>query len=751
MSLARTLMSGISVLGLTGSLIIGSVALSYIKNVDGTLPDHKALNSWVPSEGTTIFSSDGVSLGVHAKENRKFVPLNEIPNVLISAFISAEDGNYWNHHGIDVVSIARAALSNLKSGPDSRLEGGSTITQQVVKNMLLTSERTLDRKIKEAILALKSDRDIGKNKILEIYLNQIYFGSGAYGVAVAAETYFGKYLSELSIAEAAMLAGLPKAPSSANPFINPERALNRRNYVLRRMLENGYISEQEHEVAVSTSVNANKNIARVATGDPSMWYAQEAVRRQILQSQGEKQLYEGGGDVVSTINSRIQKIVHAELRRHLVIEDRKSGWRGPLKTGYFGSIDWTSPLLSKPSGAEDWSVAVVRSASRNALLETESGEVSITGASLSWATTKKHASSILKPGDVVLLADLGSGLELVQLPILQGAVVAMNPNDGSVLGLAGGFSGETSEFDRATQAKRQTGSVFKPFVYMAAIEAGYNATSPVLDSPIAIDQGAGKSDWRPSGGSSGGLGMITFRRSLELSRNLSTVRLLYDLGMDRVVDLATRVGFKLPANASYAMALGATEATPMEVASAYSAFANGGYRVQAKLLSGDIEAHQRVFDPMDVAKMTSILEGVVKAGTAQKAFSKFKYPLAGKTGTTNESRDAWFVAYGPDIVVVGWLGRDDDGPLYKGAAGGSSAAPLVRDILDDLDGLVPLNDFRIPAEAETVLVNRKTGAVDPDGDVLEVMSPEEIRQLTPSEPEKNVEENVDSDQEFFDE
>jgi penicillin-binding protein 1A len=740
MSLARTLMSGISVLGLTGTLIIGSVGLSYIKNVDGTLPDHKVLNSWVPSEGTTIISSDGVLLGVHAKEHRKFVPLKEIPNVLISAFISAEDGNYWHHHGIDVVSITRAALSNLKSGPDTRLEGGSTITQQVVKNMLLTSERTLDRKIKEAILALKSDRDIGKNKILEIYLNQIYFGSGAYGVSVAAETYFGKDLSELSIAEAAMLAGLPKAPSAANPYTNPERALDRRNYVLRRMLENGYISEQEHKVAVSIPMNANKNSVNVATGDPSMWYAQEAVRRQILQSHGEKQLYEGGGDVVSTINSRIQKIVHAELRRHLVLEDRKSGWRGPLKTGYIGSIDWTSPLLAKPSGAEDWSVAVVLSANRDALLETENGEVSITGVSLSWATPKKHAASILKPGDVVLLAD-----------VLQGAVVVMNPNDGSVLGLAGGFSGETSEFDRATQAKRQTGSVFKPFVYMAAIEAGYNATSPVLDSPIAIDQGTGKRDWRPSGGSSGGLGMITFRRSLELSRNLSTVRLLYDLGMDRVVNLATRVGFKMPANASYAMALGATEATPMEVASAYSAFANGGYRVQPKLLSGDIEAQQRVFQPMDVAKITSILEGVVKAGTAQKAFSKFKHPLAGKTGTTNESRDAWFAAYGPDIVIVGWLGRDDDAPLYKGAAGGSSAAPLVRDILDDLDGLVPLNDFRIPAEAETVLVNRKTGAVDPDGDVLEVMSTDEIRQLTPSEPEKNVEDYVDSDQEFFDE
>lgn len=750
MSLAKTFMSGISVLGLTSTLIFGSAALAYVKKVESTLPDHRILNSWEPAEGTTILSSDGVSLGVHAREYRKFVPINEIPNVLVAAFISAEDGNYWRHHGVDVISITRAALSNLKSGPDVRLEGGSTITQQVVKNLLLTSERTLDRKIKEAILALKVDRDIGKDRVLEIYLNQIYFGAGAYGVAVAAETYFGKTLSELTIGEAAMLAGLPKAPSAANPFINPERALDRRNYVLRRMQENGYISEQEHEVALSTPVKTSGHGSSSADVNPSMWYAQEAVRRYLLQSRGEKHLYEGGGQVVTTINSRIQKVAHSELRRHLVLEDRKSGWRGPLSRGYIGSVDWSSPLLAKPSGAEDWSVAVVLQADRDALLETKQGTISLTGASLSWATPTKRADAILKAGDVVLVANLGRGFELVQIPVIQGAVVVMNPHDGSILGLAGGFSGETSEFDRATQAKRQTGSVFKPFVYMAAIEAGYNATSPVLDSPIAIDQGTGKSDWRPSGGASGGLGMITLRRSLELSRNLSTVRLLYDLGMDRVINLATRVGFTMPANASYAMALGATEATPIEVASAYSSFANGGYRVEPMLVPDHSKVPERIFNPLDAAKMTSILEGVVKAGTAQKAFSKFNHPIAGKTGTTNESRDAWFASYGPDVVIVGWLGRDDDAPLYKGAAGGSSAAPLVRDILDSMNGMVPFDDFSIPADAETVLVNRKTGELDPNGDVLEIMSSEEIKQLTPSSPEEDVTPDVVSDHEYLD-
>jgi len=748
MSLAKTFMSGISVLGLTGAVLVGSTSIAYIKQVEQTLPDHKQLISWSPSEGTTIVSSDGVTLGIHAKEHRKFVPLKAIPNVVVSAFIAAEDGNYWKHHGVDASAIARATLSNLKSGPDSRLEGGSTITQQVVKNVLLTSERTFDRKIKEGILALKVDRDVGKDRVLEIYLNQIYFGAGAYGVAVAAQTYFGKELSELTIEEAAMLAGLPKAPSAANPFINPGRALERRNYVLRRMQENGFISAQEQQIASSAPITAHKSDATLAENDPAMWYAQEAVRRQLLQERGAKQLYEGGGQVVSTINSRVQRAAHAELRRHLVLEDRKSGWRGPLKRGYAGVIDWSSPQLAKPEGAEDWIVSVVLKSDRDATLATENGEVTIKGASLSWATSKKRANAVLRQGDVVLLADLGKGLELVQLPELQGAVVVMDPRDGSVLGLAGGFSGETSEFDRATQAKRQTGSVFKPFVYMAAIEAGYNAVSPVLDSPIAIDQGAGMKDWRPSGGSSGGMGMITFRRSLELSRNLSTVRLLYDLGMDRVVDVATRAGFTMPANASYAMALGAAEATPLEVASAYSSFANGGYRVDAKLLLSKDVVRQRAFEPMDVAKMTSILEGVIKAGTAQKAFSGFKKPLAGKTGTTNKSRDAWFAAYGPEVVIVGWIGRDDHGPLYNGAAGGSSAAPLVRSVADAIDGAVSFDEFSIPAEAGTVRVNRKTGAIDENGDVLEVMTADEVRQLEPIVPEENSEQHVEDEQNY---
>lgn len=737
MSLAKPFMSGVSVLTLLGVMIVGSASVAYIKQVEPTLPDHTRLLSWEPSEGTTILSRDRVTLGVHAKERRKFVALKNIPNLVVSAFIAAEDGNYWKHHGVDAGAIARATMSNIKSGPDARLEGGSTITQQVVKNVLLSSERTLDRKIKEGILALKVDRDVGKERVLEIYLNQIYFGSGAYGVSVAAQTYFGKDIGDLRIEEAALLAGLPKAPSAANPFINPARALERRAYVLRRMFENNFISHQELQVALSAPLNSLKVQTETGQTDPAMWYPQEAVRRQLLQEQGAKQLYEAGGEVVSTVDSNVQKTIHSLLRRQLVREDRKSGWRGPLKRGYNGTIDWRSPELAKPAGAEDWVVGVVQKSDKDAVVSTAGGEILIQGASLSWASAKRRAGNVISKGDVVLLGDIGNGLELVQLPAVQGAVVVMDPRNGAVLGLAGGFSGEMSEFDRATQAKRQTGSVFKPFVYMAAIEAGYNAISPVLDSPIAIDQGAGQSDWRPSGGASGGMGMITFRRSLELSRNLSTVRLLYDLGMERVINVATRVGFKMPPQASYAMALGAAEATPLEVATAYSTFANGGYKVEATLLADQQSALNRVFEPMAVAKMTSILEGVVTSGTAQKAFAGFKKPLAGKTGTTNQSRDVWFAAYGPEVVIVAWLGRDDHTPLHKGAAGGATVAPLVREIAEGIGRTVQFSEFTIPADAETIRVDRKTGTIDDNGDVLEVVTKDEVTQLEGASPKSS--------------
>lgn len=729
MGFARTMAAGTSVCLAAAAFISAATAIAYVKEVAATLPDHMVLADWRPARGTAILARDGTLLGEHASERREFVPLASIPRIVVDAFVAAEDGSYWEHKGVDPSAVARAALSNLASAPGTRPEGGSTITQQVVKNVILSPERTFDRKVREALLAMRADRDVGKGRILEIYLNEIYFGAGAYGVGAAAKTYFGKDLGEIGLAEAALLAGLPKAPSAANPFTNPVRARERRAYVLGRMADEGYVSREEAVAAAEEPLPSGAAKA-ASSADPASWYAQEAVRRILVREVGAERVNRHGADVVTTIHPDVQKAAHAALRTGLVAEDRRSGWRGPLARGVALPPDWSSPALAAPDGAEDWRVAVVAEAGRDARLLTPDGEATLSGHSLAWATRRQRADAILAPGDAVLVGDLGRGLELVQVPEVQGALVALDPQTGGVLALSGGFSHETSEFDRATQARRQTGSAFKPFVYLAALEMGYDAMSPVLDAPIAIDQGPGLGDWRPSGGSGGGLGLITIRRSLEMSRNMSTVRLLHDVGIEKVADTAARAGLSLPRNAPYSMALGALEATPLEIAAAYAALANGGRRVAPAFFLGeedDALAREPDLDPVAVAQLASILEGVPAAGTARRAFEGFGHRIAAKTGTTNEARDAWLAAYAPGLVAVGWVGRDDHRPLAKGAGGGATAAPMVRDFLDRVAHVVDFGEFTLPAGAAAVLADRESGIPDEDGDVVEIVRTGEAR------------------------
>lgn len=722
----RRLLSALVTLSLVFGFLSAAAGVGYIKHISPQLPDHNSLATWKPSEGTTILARDNTVLGVHATERREFVPLAQIPTVVQNAFLAAEDGKYWRHSGIDFLAIARAAISNFRSS--DRPEGGSTITQQVIKNVLLSSERTIDRKLKEAILAFRANRDVGKEKILEIYLNEIYFGSGAYGISVAAKTYFGKEINQLTLSEAALLAGLPKAPSAANPFTNPLRAAERRNYVLNRMETEGFITAADHSAALQTRLpsKSDATAGSLSKPDPAMWYPQETVRRHLLETLGADKLYGAGGNVRTTFDPNLQRVVHAELRKALVEQDRKSGWRGSLGSVRISSLDWNSDALQPPAGSEDWVIGVIASVGREISLMTNDGSISVPSSGFSWATGKKKLSSILSVGDVVLIGDLGNGPELVQIPEVQGAVVIMDPRNGEVLAMDGGFSHELSEFNRATQAKRQTGSVFKPIVYLAAMEKGYNAMSPILDSPIAIDQGPGLSDWRPESGNDGGLGLITLRQALEKSRNMSTVRLLYDIGMPAVIDLSHRIGLNIPDDAGYTTALGTAEATPLEMAKAYSAFANGGRRVDPIFVSSDtpIELPQ-IVDPLAAAKLTSILEGVPSHGTAARSFSKFGRPVAAKTGTTNDARDTWLAAYGPEFVAIGWIGRDDRKPLSKGSSGSGSVAFMVRNILEKADGILKFAGFSIPANASTVTVDRRTGMPDNNGDVIEIVSEED--------------------------
>jgi penicillin-binding protein 1A len=742
MSLPKTILSGTAVLAVVSSILGASITLSYVKEMSKDLPDISKIGQWQPKEGSRILADDGTVLGVHAKEYREFVTLDQIPPLVIAAFLSAEDGNFWKHKGVDPVGVARAFISNLKGG---RISGGSTIDQQVIKNVVLTPERTMKRKIQEALLALKIDKEIGKDRILEIYLNEIYLGSGVYGVKAAANRYFGKQLDQLTPSEAAVLAGLPQAPSAGNPFSNIGKATERRNYVLDRMAKLGYVTPEDAARYRGLPLVTAKGSDPVSgISDPAYGYAEEAVRRLQVAEVGSDKFYSDGGDLKTTLKARLQKVVHEELRRGLVMEDRKTGWHGTLARGISGSIDWDDVRLKSPAGAESWKVAVVRSLSKAIALETETGVVSVPINSLSW--TGRKASSLIRPGDAVLVGDIGDGLEILQVPDVQGAVVVMEPTTGTVMAMDGGFSSEQSEFNRATQAKRQPGSVFKPFVYLTALEMGYNAMSPVLDSPIELDSGDGAPVWRPQQNEKG-LGLITLRRALEKSRNHATVRLLYDVGEEKVRETAIKVGLQMPEKATYAMALGTVEMSPLNVAVAYSAIANGGQPVRASFFKHNMPVHSDPgvnFDPVAVAQLSSILEGVTYAGTASRAFSGFKHPIAAKTGTTNGSRDVWFAAFGPKYVIVSWLGHDDYRPLHKGAAGGETVAPVVRRILDRSEGMIEFSDFTLPPGATTITADRLTGQVDPNGDVVEIIREgEEPREPTQQRPaEQSSEEGI---------
>lgn len=728
MNFARSFLAGAAILTLLVGFAAVGTGIAYVRKIEPTLPDIQSAVNWKPNEGTTILAVDGTVLGVHASEFRKYVPYSEIPPLLVNAFVAAEDGQFWTHRGVNPAAMARAFITNLK-GTRGRMIGASTISQQVVKNLLLTPERSFDRKMKEALLAIKLDKAIGKKRIAEIYLNDSYLGEGAYGVTAAAKTYFNKDIGELTISEAAVLASLPQAPSVVNPVKNLVRTLERRDYVLGRMLLEGYIdtATYEHAKAEPVAVTGRGKEAARET-DPAFRSPEEAVRRALVSSLGSERVYKAGGTVRTTIEPDLQRIAHRELRAGLIYEDRRSGWQGPLASGISFPLDWSDKRLATPLGGEDWQVGVVAEAGRDAIVETKEGQITISAASFSW-TAKKKASQLLKRGDAVLIGDIGSGPEIVSIPRVQGAVVVLDPTSGAIRAMDGGFSAEESEFNRATQARRQTGSVFKSFVYLSALELGFDAMSPILDRPIAIEQGPGLADWRPTSHDAS-LGLITLRRSLELSRNESTVRLVYDLGLEQVAETARRAGIKLPDKLTYSMALGTAETTPLNVAEAYATLANGGHHIQPTFIPPTepvtLVGRTPDFDPIAVAQLSSILEGVTYAGTARNAFNGFDKPISAKTGTTDQSKDAWFASYGPKFVLVVWVGRDDSKPLTRGAAGGITAGRIARGILDRASEDFQFDPFELPEGTETMLVDRATGKPNDKGDVVEIVRTENI-------------------------
>jgi penicillin-binding protein 1A len=726
------------------------------------LPDYSQLREYEPPVMTRVHAVDGSLLAEYAHERRLYIPIQAVPKRVINAFISAEDKNFYEHNGLDFGGIIRAGMLYLQNmGTGRRPQGASTITQQVAKNFLLTNEVSFDRKIKEALLALKIERAYSKDHILELYLNEIYLGFSAYGVAAASLLYFDKSVHELSIAEAAYLAALPKAPSQLHPFRQRARAIERRNWVIDRMAENGYITSEEAEKAKQEPLNVTPRPtgAHIFAGE----YFAEEVRRQVLEKFGEKRLYEGGLSVRTTLDPKIQTSARKVMTDALVKFDETHGYRGPVaKIDVNG--DWGNRLadVRALSDVAPWRLAVVlETGDKSARIgfqpgrepggalskEREIGIIPLDG--VKWARKRAKSpakvSQVLNPGDVVYVEPMekdSKDFKLRQIPEISGGMVVMDPVTGRVLALVGGFSFDQSQFDRATQAMRQPGSSFKPIVYATALDNGYTPASIVVDAPIEIDQGPGIGVWRPENYSTGKYyGPQTLRFGIEHSRNVMTVRLAQNIGMPLIAEYAKRFGVydSLPPYLSYA--LGAGETTVMRMVTAYSMFANGGRRITPTLIDriqdrygktiykhdqrecrgcdADkwrnqpepvlIDRREQVLDPMTAYQITSILEGVVQRGTGTVVREVGK-PVAGKTGTTNDEKDVWFIGFTPEIAVGVYLGYDKPRHIGYHATGGGLAAPIVRDFLKIALADKPAVPFRVPPGIKLIRIDAQTGA-----------------------------------------
>jgi penicillin-binding protein 1A len=748
------------------------------------LPGYESLAKYEPPVMTRIHAHDGSMIAEYARERRIFVPINAIPQRVVQAFLSAEDKRFYEHGGVDLQGVARAVYKMVEGkirGSDRRPEGASTITQQVAKNFLLTSERSMDRKIKEAILAVRIERAYPKEKILELYLNEIYLGVGAYGVAAAGLNYFNKELGDLTVEEAAYLAALPKAPNNYHPFKATKKATERRNWIIGEMAENGFITHEEGEAAKAKplGVNFRPGGAQIFSAE---FFAEE-VRRSILAEYGEEKLYSGGLSIRTTLDPTLQVQARLSLIDGLVEFDRKKGWRGPVKKiDVAGNWGESLGTIDVPPDMAPWRVGVVISTEKtkalvglkpqrgqDGKLATNREAVEIHFDEMKWARIKgaapKAVSDVLTAGDVIYVAPkdpkkLDGVWSLMQIPEVGGGLIAMDPHTGRVLAIAGGFSFAISQFDRAVQAKRQPGSSFKPFVYAAALDNGYKPTSIVLDEPIEVNQGPGQDIWRPENyNKETSLGPATLRVGIEKSRNQMTVRLAQDMGMPIITEYAKRFGIYDDLLPVLSMSLGAGETTLLRMATGYCMLANGGKQVRPTLIDRiqdrwgrsvwkhdartcpDCKAEQwanqaepevaddrpQIIDPYTAYQVTSIMEGVVQRGTATSLKSLGR-PIAGKTGTTNEEKDAWFIGYSPDLVVGVFVGYDNPRPMGKGNTGGSVAAPIFGSFMKVALADKPAAPFRIPQGTKMVRVNLQTGLRAAPGDpkaILEAFKPDE--------------------------
>ena len=725
---------------ITSFILLSAISIiSVLWTYSNDLPDYKFLKSYKPPVSSKVYSGNGDLVADFSQEKRVFVPFNSIPKNVINAFLSAEDKNFFKHPGVDAKGVIRAVINNISNILSSkRLEGASTITQQVAKNFLLTNEVSLNRKIKEAILAFRIERALSKERILELYLNQIYLGSGAYGVAAASLEYFDKSIKDLNYSEAALLAALPKAPSRYNPYRDPDIAKFRRNLVLKNLLDNNYLTSEWYEKLTKEEIILKKN-KKIYLEDAQ--YFIEDVRKSVIETLSYDKVYKQGFNINTPIDLNLQTIATKSLRDGLIAYDKRKGWRGPLINKIYNS-EWKKDLEKyKLENSINWKLAIVKKINKfSAEIETEDNiEGVIEYQSISW--TKKEFNKLLKPGDIIYVKNLKENIfNLQQLPKVNGGIVVMDPFTGRVLALSGGFSFKQSEFNRATQAKRQPGSAFKPFVYALALENNFTPTSLVLDAPLVLDQGDDLKMWKPENYGKKFYGPSTLRVGLEKSRNLMTVRIAQNLGVEKIVDFSKALKIYDNPEELLSISLGSAETTLLKLTSAYSVFVNGGKLVepilidriqdsegntifnndkrkcincdQISYLTNDYPEiknnYTQIFSPETAFQMTSILEGVVQRGTAKK-LKDLNLNIAGKTGTTNKNTDTWFIGFTSNVLVGVYVGSDNPTPLGKYETGSKTALPIFKSFISDSINKNDARPFKAAKGTVMMVVDPLTG------------------------------------------
>ena len=717
-------------------LIISIISILWI--FSNELPDYKFLKNYKPPVSSKLYSGSGQLVSEFSSEKRIFVPYKSIPNTIINSFLSAEDKNFFSHPGVDAKGVIRASIKNISNiFKSERLEGASTITQQVAKNFLLSNEVSLNRKIKEAILAFRIERALSKERILELYLNQIYLGEGSYGIASASLQYFDKPINNLNYLEASLLAALPKAPSRYNPYKNIKIAKYRRNLVLRNLFENSYINKSEFEILKKQPIELRKRKNKYT--EDAKYYVED-VRKFIVDKYGFDKVYKQGFNIKSPINLELQSIASKVLRDGLISHDKRRGWRGPIDNIKYKKNWFTKFSDFKLEKSIGWKLAIIKKVEKFSIqIETEEKDIGIINyKDISW--TKKEFDEILKNGDVVYVQKIGKKYSLRQLPQANGSIVVIHPFTGRVLALSGGFSFKKSEFNRATQALRQPGSAFKPFIYALALENNFTPSSLVLDAPIVLDQGVDLKKWKPVNYGKKFYGPSTLRTGVEKSRNLMTVRIAQELGIKKITKFSKKLNIYDNPEELMSISLGSAETTLLKLTSAYCSFLNGGKLIEPILidriqdsegstifnsekrickqcdeisyLSNNIpeisDNFTKIFSPETAYQMVSMLEGVVKRGTGKK-LNKLNLDIAGKTGTTNNNTDAWFIGFTSNLVVGVYVGYDDPKSLGKFETGSKAALPIFESFIKKVVNKKQARPFKVPKNIKMQVVELKTG------------------------------------------